>query len=135
MAKRDADKDTSEVAEMRARLGRGEQLPAGWTFNPDRDPDVYKATDEELAVANGELSVSWDGRIVTNLATGQVEMRDQPDEFKIARPVTLAEVAEAGGATSAVASAAGDRADTGGGAGATTGGTATRTGGGARATT
>jgi hypothetical protein len=63
------------VDEQRARLGRGEQLEAGWCFDPDREEDVFKCGELEEAVVNDKSSVSFDGSKVVDLATGEVETR------------------------------------------------------------
>jgi len=72
---------SAEVTEQRERLGRGDQLTNGYCFDPDRDPDIFKCGPLEEGVAKGEISVSWDGSIVQNLVTGEVERRE-------ARPMT-----------------------------------------------
>ena len=40
-------------AEVIERIGRGEPLPSGWTFDPGIDPPVRKATPAELKAAEG----------------------------------------------------------------------------------
>lgn len=88
-----------DVADCKARLARGEQLPGGVAWNPDRNPEFYEMSKEDVAVAEGNISVSYDGRTVTDLATGKVTTREQPDRFKANRPVTLAEQEESASAT------------------------------------
>lgn len=41
------------VKEVTERIGRGEPIPSGWTFDPRSDPPVRKATADELANAEG----------------------------------------------------------------------------------
>jgi hypothetical protein len=100
MAKNDENKDADGAARQRERMGRGEQLESGWCYNGDRNPDVFRCSEEDEAVARGDISVSYDGRTVTDLTKGEAVVRDQPDEYKVAVPQTLAETAEAGGARS-----------------------------------
>lgn len=111
------------IEAQRAKLAKGEQLDAGFCFDPGRNPDIFECHEEDTAVAAGDVSVSWDGRTVTNLKTGEVETREMPDRFRVAQPVTLAEATEASGG--AVASAGADTATTDGATG-TGGGGGTR---------
>lgn len=80
-----------DVADCKARLARGEQLPGGVCWNPDRKDEFYECSKEEVATAEGKLSVSWDGTKVVDLESGALTERDQPASYKIDRPVTLAE--------------------------------------------
>ena len=88
-----------DLNKERENLAAGRGLSAGVCFNPDRDPDLYECgdDDETAKIAKGEISVSWDGRTVTDLKTGEVTTREQPDEYKVTRVTTLAEMAEASG--------------------------------------
>lgn len=94
------------IEQEKKNLLEGRGVSAGVCWNPDRNPEFFECSEEEQAVARGEKSVSWDGRIVTDLVTGESETRDQPDEFKVVTPVTLAEATEAaGGETTGTAGA------------------------------
>lgn len=77
MAEKKATKD--QLAEGRRALLRGEQIPAGLCYDPDRYPEeFYPCSELEERVARGEVSVSWDGTKVTDLKTGVTEDRDVP---------------------------------------------------------
>jgi hypothetical protein len=66
---------SAEVKTQRERMGRGEQLEAGWCFDPDRDPDVFRCGELEKKVAEGKVSVSFDGARVMDLESGQVTLQ------------------------------------------------------------
>lgn len=67
----------SEMDSARRALSRGEALPAGLCYDPDRYPEeFYPCSDLEERVARGEVSMSWDGVTVTDLKTGKTEDRD-----------------------------------------------------------
>lgn len=102
--------DTKGAEEQRARLARGEQMEAGWCFDPGRNPDFFRCKDEDERVAKGEVSRSWDGTSLTDLKAGTTETRDMPEDFRLATPVTLQEVAAASGG--GVESAGGDTVTT-----------------------
>jgi hypothetical protein len=105
-----AKEDAKGVEEQRARLARGQQIEAGWCFDPGRNPEFFRCSAEDERVAKGEISRSWNGTAITDLKSGVVETRDMPADFRLATPVTLQEVAEASGG--AVASAGADTATT-----------------------
>lgn len=119
-----AKEDAKGADVQRARLARGEQIEAGWCFDPGRNPDLFRCSEEDERVAKGEISRSWDGTSVTDLKEGTTETREMPDDFRLATPITLQEAAEASGG--AVASAGADAATTDAATG-TGGATAART--------
>lgn len=114
-----------DVKDCEARLARGEQLPAGVAWNPDHDPPFYPVTKEQERIANDEISVSWDGKTVTDRKTGEVTHREQPDEYKVNVPLTLAESQATAPASAGGDTVTTDNAPTGGARRATgrTGGT------------
>lgn len=65
-----------DVAELERRLTAGEQPPAGVCIDYDRKPHFYACSDEDAAVARGEVSRSADGALVTDTATGEVTARE-----------------------------------------------------------
>lgn len=75
-----------DIAECRRRLANAERMPPGVCYNPDRYPEeFYMCSDLEQAVAEGKVSVSWDGTKVTDLKTGKVTQQEstvvrRPDE-------------------------------------------------------
>lgn len=88
-----------DVDAQRAKLSRGEQLDAGFCYDPGRNPDIFECDEEDQRVAAGEVSRSWDGTSLTDLKAGTTETRDMPEAFRLATPVTLQEVAAASGGT------------------------------------
>jgi hypothetical protein len=66
-----------DLEECRKALATGERWPSGICYNPDRYPEeFYPCTDQDQAVAEGKISVSWDGTKVTDLKTGQVTTQE-----------------------------------------------------------
>ena len=77
MAKKDESKDESDdVQRQMDFIARGEQVEGGWCIDFDRNPPVYKCSDEEEAVARGDISVSVAGDKVTDLKSGEVTERE-----------------------------------------------------------
>lgn len=73
----------------------GGRLPPGVCVDFDRYPEeFYACTDLDERVADGEISRSWDGTTVTNLATGKVSRAEstvvrRADEEFVESPGTV----------------------------------------------
>lgn len=92
MAKKSESNDAPEGnrQEMIDLIARGEQLPGGWCIDFDHPDTVYHCSDEEQAVAAGDVSVSFDRSKVLDLASGEVTEREA--DFRRANPMGMVEL-------------------------------------------
>jgi hypothetical protein len=91
MAKnKNEDNDTSSDRQRQLDLiSRGESIEGGWCLDFDHPDVVYRCSDEEEAVAKGEVSMSFNRDKVLDLKTG--DMVEREPDFR--RPVNFLPVA------------------------------------------
>jgi hypothetical protein len=57
-------------------IARGEQVEGGWCVDFDHPETVYRCSEEEEAIARGDLSVSVDRSKVLDMRSGEVTERE-----------------------------------------------------------
>lgn len=82
--------------EAREALRDGTRLPTGVCVDFQRNPAIFECSETDKAVARGEISVSYDGTQILDLATGEMREGKAIDRNV---PVTLMEMSEAGSGT------------------------------------
>jgi hypothetical protein len=91
------------MEEVRTALRDGSRIPTGVCLDFSRNPYAFPCSDLDKSVANGEVSVSFDGTQILDLKTGEVKEGEPIDR---SMPVTLMEMADAsGGGTPATTNA------------------------------
>lgn len=75
MAKKDEARDDDRQRQLDL-VSRGESIEGGWCLDFDHPEVVYRCSDEEEAVARGDISVSFDRSRVLDIASGEVTERD-----------------------------------------------------------
>jgi len=80
MAKKDEARDSDSDGRQKQLdlIARGEQIEGGWCLDFDHPDVVYKCSDEEEAVARGEISMSFNRDKILDLKTGELTERE-PD--------------------------------------------------------
>jgi len=92
----------AEMKEHRRRLTANERLEAGVCYDPARWPnEFFRCSETEQASARGEVSVSWDGTVVQDLASGKIELQDST--VTIRPDTTVVPVTHVAGTSGAVA--------------------------------
>jgi hypothetical protein len=80
MAKKDEAKDADAEGRQKQLdlISRGEGLEGGWCLDFDHQDVVYRCSEEEEAMARGEISISFNRDKVLDLKTGEL-MEREPD--------------------------------------------------------
>lgn len=106
MANKKESRDESDDRQRQMDfISRGEQVEGGWCVDFDHPEVVYRCSEEEEAIARGDVSVSQDRSKVLDLASGELTLREA--DFRRANPMGMVELS--GGVPAATS-------DTGGGA-------------------
>ncbi len=122
MAKKNEDNDSSKVGGVDRQgvldmLARGEQPPGGWCIDFDHPEVAYQCSEEEDAIARGDISVSVDRSKVLDLKSGEVTERDA--DWSRFNPMGMVDLS--GGVPAATSdTGGGGRGPVAGGGGATT---------------